>query len=267
MRKKQWQSNPPNAGHRRDFNRVDDPHVSDPLFIEKLLAEIESQVAPILKALFGGQRGPDERELSFLVEFMALQWVRLPSFRSTIDRTVESMVAKGLSSKEEWENLVRSRGLPVEAPGLEYSRVLEASQRGDKFYSGEPGFYMLYAAKFVEDVAEAFRSKYWNVIIYPNGGFIGSDNPVGLDGPKGVTHVGNADTVAYPVNRFVLLYGRSNPIIPPPASRQFVARCNTFAMLMAEEQIYSHVPDFEWLDDTENYRTDWELFDKEKFRK
>jgi hypothetical protein len=36
-------------------------------------------------------------------------------------------------------------------------------------------------------------------------------------------------------------------------------------MLTAHEQVYSHCPDFCWLDETGAYRTDWKLFSKEKF--
>jgi len=36
-------------------------------------------------------------------------------------------------------------------------------------------------------------------------------------------------------------------------------------MLTADEQVYSHVPDFCWLDETGAYQTNWKLFSKEKF--
>ena len=44
-RKKQWRCKPSEVGHRRDFNRVDDPSVSDPNAIETIFAEVESSVA------------------------------------------------------------------------------------------------------------------------------------------------------------------------------------------------------------------------------
>ena len=36
-------------------------------------------------------------------------------------------------------------------------------------------------------------------------------------------------------------------------------------MLTAHEQVYSHIPDFFWLDEAGGYQTDWKLFSKEKF--
>lgn len=39
---------------------------------------------------------------------------------------------------------------------------------------------------------------------------------------------------------------------------------NTFTMMTADEQVYSHEPDFYWLDENGNCQTDWRLFSKEK---
>ena len=41
-RKKQWRCKPSEVGHRRDFNRVEDPALPDPLAIEKIFSRIES---------------------------------------------------------------------------------------------------------------------------------------------------------------------------------------------------------------------------------
>jgi hypothetical protein len=47
-------------------------------------------------------------------------------------------------------------------------------------------------------------------------------------------------------------------------SRKLIAQFNTFAMLHADEQVYSHRPDFEWLDESRICQRDWRRFDKEK---
>ena len=59
-RKKQWKCKPSEAGHRRDFNRIDDPSVPDPLRIEKLFSSIESDVAPLFRNLTREKRGPKD---------------------------------------------------------------------------------------------------------------------------------------------------------------------------------------------------------------
>src|ERR1700722_2699196 len=72
-RRKQWASNPPNAGHRRDFYRISDPRL-DPVAVEKALSGIEDLSAPLLRRLDVERRGPTAEELEPLLLFMAIQW-------------------------------------------------------------------------------------------------------------------------------------------------------------------------------------------------
>src|SRR5580698_8692610 len=79
-RQTQWPTTPPNAGHRRDFYRLGDP-APDPTVVERFFAELEGITAPILRSLDRERRGPNEDELDLLLQFMAFQFVRVPSFR------------------------------------------------------------------------------------------------------------------------------------------------------------------------------------------
>lgn len=264
-RKRNWQSTPANAGHRRDFNRIDRPHVSDPLIAERALGDVESQVAPILRALNTEVREPIPNERDYLLEFMALQFVRTPSFRSTIDRTVDAKIQKALSSRESWEQALRENGIAADRPDVEYGKVKASIQNGEPFYSGDNLYYLLYGAKFAEDIAATFRARYWNSIIDPRGNFIGSDSPVGLDGPgDGRIGFNDAAVVVYPVCRHLLMCGFHHRESSRDASRKLVAEFNTFAMLGADEQVYAHREDFEWLDERRTRQRDWTLFDREK---
>ncbi len=117
-------------------------------------------------------------------------------------------------------------------------------------------------------MTHSLMARRWAISSSKSGSFIGSDSPVALDGPKGVK-VGfkNAEIVTYPVSRHVLLYGTKVAVMPPFVSRKYTAYWNTFAMLTAEAQVYSHTSDFCWLDETHRYQTDWRLFSKEKFQR
>ena len=86
-----------------------------------------------------------------------------------------------------------------------------------------------------------------------------------MDGPKG-QEVGfkTADVVIFPVSRYVLLYGANVRVAPQPMTYKRVAAHNTFTMMTADEQVYSAVPDFYWLDENGKCQTDWKLFSKEK---
>jgi len=82
----------------------------------------------------------------------------------------------------------------------------------------------------------------------------------GIEQHKGRT-IGfkSAEIVIFTVNRFVALYGTNVPVRRPLVNRRFIASHNSFTILSAEEQLYSHVPDFCWLDPAGQARTDWQL--------
>ena len=61
-----------------------------------------------------------------------------------------------------------------------------------------------------------------------------------------------------------MLVGATRKIKPIMATYNRVAALNTFMMMTAEAQVYSHAPDFYWLDENGKSQTDWRLFSKEK---
>jgi hypothetical protein len=267
-RKKQWPSNPQNTGHRRDFNRVKDPSLEDPLAIEKLFSKIESDVAPLFRSMFQQRRGPSNGdELGMLLEYMAIQWVRVPTFRAIVDRTVFSHFnADALSSQEAWESTLRKAAIPPDALGTDYQKMMEAMNSGHITFTGQPGYYLRHSANLIQAIDDSLKKMKWDWLISEKGNFIGSDSPVALDGPENKP-VGfrNADVVSYPVNRHVVLYGTPEPVPPQIVTTKLIARHNTFAMLSADEQIYSHRPDFHWLDVSNKSQNDWKLFSREEF--
>jgi hypothetical protein len=68
----------------------------------------------------------------------------------------------------------------------------------------------------------------------------------------------------FPVSRHVMLVGATRKIKPVMATYNRVAALNTFMMMTAEAQVYSHTPDFYWLDENGKSQTDWRLLSKEK---
>ncbi|MGB6131714.1 MAG: DUF4238 domain-containing protein [Acidobacteriaceae bacterium] len=269
-RKKQWRCKPSEAGHRRDFNRVDDPSLPDPLRIEKLFSSIESDVAPVFRSLTKEKRGPkDGFELGVLVEYLAIQWARVPSFRAVVRRALESHFHREvLSSPEAWERALKRVGVSPGDPGTDYKKALEGLASGEIKFTAANAFYLKQAAGVLEDADETqtLMKRHWGCQISESGQFIGSDSPVALDGPLDEqVGIGNAPWVSYPVNRHLLLYGTTEVIDPPPLTTKLIARHNTFVMLTADEQVYSHRPDFHWLDSADRCQNDWRLFAEEDF--
>lgn len=267
-RKKQWSCKPSEAGHRRDFYRVEDPAVGDPLAIEKIFSQIETKVAPVLRVLVREKRGPkDGFELGTLVEYMALQWIRVPTFRAIVGRTVYShFSAEVLSSPEAWQRAKQKAGIPDGDPDTDYAKVKEAWDSGQIVFSGQPAFYLKRGAELVSEIDTSLKRLRWDWLVSESGQFIGFDSPVAMDGPPGQA-VGfkNPGVVIYPVTRHLLLYGTPEAVERPFLTTKLIARHNTFAMLSADEHVYSHRPDFHWLDSADKCQNDWRLFSRDDF--
>lgn len=187
-RRKQWPSSPLNAGHQRDFYRISNPQL-EPLAIEKKLSEIESDVAPVLKALDEELRHPTHEELEALLVFMAIQWVRVPAFRPTVlaiaDSHFHSVFSKALKSPESWAAMLKDAGISVDSPGADYEKAREFVRSKKYSLSAETEWFLLRGFKAAETIVPSLRARRWGTSFSKKGNFIGSDNPVALDAAQG----------------------------------------------------------------------------------
>jgi hypothetical protein len=268
-RRKQWNTSPPNAGHRRDFYRLSDPGL-DPVGFEKEFSKIESTIAPLLRTLYERPRWPLRDELEDLLFFAALQYVRVPAFRPTMLRVADShyreQIAKDLETKASWEAALEKASIPLDSPGAEYEQMLEFEREKRYTLSAENEWFLIRGFEAAENaIIPALKERYWTPLLSTNGSFIASDNPVTMDGPKGeMVGFKSAEVVIFPVNRYLLLFGTKVPIRPPHVTFKLIARHNTFTMLHATDHVYSHIPDFCWMDALGKCQSDWELFSKDK---
>ena len=272
-RQKQWPSNPENAGHRHDFYRLSGADARDPVAFEKLFSRIEGAYAPLLKALDKGPRGPFRHEWESLFMYIAVQWIRVPAFRPMVLRVADGIhrrfLAEALKTPESWAAWLKKAGFAPNAPEADYDSMVKFERELEREHnytlSAEPEWYLYRGFKAIEGVAKTLAERYWRACISVKGGFIGSDNPVVMDGPKGqLVGFKNAEIVLFPVSRHVLLFGANHRVKPMQATYRRVAAVNTFTMMTADEQVFSHEPDFYWLDENGNCQTDWKLFSKEK---
>jgi hypothetical protein len=269
-RNNQWSAKPGNAGFIRDFYRLEDEQASDPLIVEKGFSKIEDEVAPILRAIEHEHRKPRTDEIEPLLFFMAIQWSRVPAFRpfvlNVLDKFSYEQLSKELASPETWAKCLAETGISPDAPGADYEKMKRFHEEKAYTLSAPTDWYVKKSFEFVERIGPSLMKRYWTPLVSPSGSFIASDNPVVLEGPVG-TMVGfeNAETITYPLTRHVALIGTLIPIELPTMNRTFVAHFNTLSMLKNDAQIFSHTPDFCWIDETGKYQTDWKLFSKEKY--
>jgi hypothetical protein len=270
-RAKQWPTNPANAGHSRDFYRLSDPRL-DPLVVENTFSKIETEIAPLLKAIDQELRQPTKDELEVLVWFIAIQWVRVPAFRPRVimieESVFRSQLLRDLETPETWAAALKRSRIPTDSPGTEYEAVREFIHSKQYSLEAENEWYVQQAFRAANIIAPMLMDRHWRISFSKTGNYIGSDCPVAMDGPKGeMVGFKSAEIVTYPISRHALLYGTRVPVNPPLVSLMSIAHWNTFAMLTAESQVYSHKPDFCWLDEFGKYQTNWNLFAKEKIEK
>jgi len=266
-RKKQWQASPNNAGHIRDFYRLSDEQL-DPVMIEKAFSKIEGEVAPILRTLDQELRAPGVEEFSVLLPFIALQWARVPAFRplvfNVLDSVAREKLAQELKSEETWKRALKKAGIAEDAPGAAYESMMEFYRDGRFSVNVQTEWYVQQTFKAAEHILPTLAGRSWRVAISPSGGFIGSDNPVVLDGPKNeMRGFKNAEIIMYVLSKHVVIYSTHKPEPAAFVNRKYIAHLNRLLLLRAE-QVFSNVADFCWLDEHNKYQTDWRLFSKDK---
>ena len=133
-RRKQWNGRPDSNGFIKDFYRISDDGL-DPVIAERALAEIESQVAPILRAVDRERCPPDKEDFARLLYFMAIQWARVPAFRPMIlkilNDTAREKLAAELKTRESWRAALKFLGIPEDSPGASYESMLEFYNSGE----------------------------------------------------------------------------------------------------------------------------------------
>ncbi len=201
-----------------------------------------------------------------------MQFTRVPAFRPTLlaiaDSIYRTYFSKVLKSPEAWTEALREAGIPLESPGAEYEKAREFQRSGRYSLSAETDWYAMRTFKAAKIILPSLVQRHWDLSVSQTGSFIASDNPVVLDGEAG-QKIGfkNAEIILYPVSRHIFLHGTKARARTPRMSFNLIARMNTLTMLTANEQVYSHVPDFYWLDESGRCQTNWKLFSREKIER
>ena len=117
-------------------------------------------------------------------------------------------------------------------------------ERGHNYtLSAEPEWFLHRGFKAIEGIVSSLAERFWRASVSSSGSFIGSDDPVSMDGPNG-QDIGfkSAEVVMFPVSRHFLVYGTNCRVKATNTTRKRIAAHNTFTMLTADKQVYSHVP-------------------------
>ncbi len=160
---------------------------------------------------------------------------------------------------------MKEAGIAEDTPGASYESMLESEQSGKYSITVQTEWYIQQMFKAANIIFPTMQKRSWGGAISPTGAFIGCDSPVIVDGPQDkMIGFRNAEIITYALSRYVLLYS-TLPESDPFVSRKWIAHVNTLSLLRAEQQVFSHVPDFCWKDENRKYQTDWTLFSKDKY--
>jgi hypothetical protein len=228
-RRKQWGAVPSAAGFIRDFYRLEDEQVSDPVMVEKALSQIESEIAPILRGIDRERRNPLVEEVEALLYFIAIQWSRVPAFRpmvlGVLEKLSDEKIREYLESPASWKRALEIAGMSPDDPGAGYEEMKKFHESKAYTLTAPTDWYVQQSFKAVESILPELLKRFWTTLISPSGSFIATDNPVILEGERG-TMVGfeNAEMIGYSVSRHVMIWGTLQPVESPIVNRKFIGK-------------------------------------------
>ena len=266
IKKESFVTNPRNVGAKRDFNRVDIP--GKPIDeVEKLLAEIEREVARVLKYVEENATLPKGTDMEVLLYFVALLYGHNPQFRNNLSgfetTIIKQMLKVLLSNPEIYESYIQQeRDAGREVP--EYEEAKQFTEEGNFDIRYGHGHQLGYELQSADKILSLLRHRQWSLFIAEEGvgDFVCSDHPVALvwieDPPENPDHPYNIGgpglaqsdaEMTIPLNRRMVLVGSFKiPSCVSTVGEKGIADVNDRTILSAMKQIYCSNLDFKFLD-------------------
>lgn len=264
----------PNIAVQRDFNRINIPGYSMD-GIERQLAQIEGQVATVLRSIAENTSLPeDDTDMDYLTVFVAILAANNPQIRDRlIDRDRETsiqMLESLVASREDYESRLSYLGIE-DRIGYEAARAFV--ERGKYTISIEDPFGYYLAVVFnglYEDVLPVYSAMNWSLVIAEENetDFICSDLPVVLfkvvnkilSAPNGTDSTGTITEsleLTMPLNPRMAIYATTFP-----TEYQMNPACiNKRTVDAAARHIYCSNLDFKFFDNGV-IKSGWDLVDE-----
>lgn len=252
-RKKQWQCKPGGVAHSRDFYRVDIPGV-DPFAIERGMADLEGEMATVLKEILETQTLPTSDSFTLLMHLVAFSLGRVPAMRKSLEppavRVAERVLDLTLASPDRYystqEDMKRAgkdvSGFPC------YEEAKAAHERGGFIITTSQN-WNVHSGLMISDTAlPMLFDRNWSLVApeNPSDILICSDNPVSLSWtseemkrfPPGF---GMKNTMVYmPLSSYLGLVGVFEQVVPyKELNSQRIAALNRVSIKHTDLQIFS----------------------------
>ena len=182
-------STPNNEAHQRDFYRIETQDEKiDPFGLEKEFSTIESPALAGIRKAINSNKLPSDEDMSWIINFIGLLAVRVPSRRNRWAGFMESIYKKVLrmqtSSEERYistlKNIEKSENINhINMPSYsEIKKIAEDDELKITLHQNEHIISMLHMA---DTVISLLFNRNWSLVIADSEmDFITSDNPVVL---------------------------------------------------------------------------------------
>ena len=271
VERRHFVTTPRNVGSQTDFNRVNVQRKSIDA-AEKLFAEIEGEVARVLKGIEENTTLPeDANDMETLIYFVALLYMHNPQIRNNLannETTVIKQVMKALFFRPERYESYRQQQKAAGKELPEYETMKQFVESEDYDIKYGHGHQLRYELESINNsVFPLLVQRKWILLIAEDGAsdFVCSDRPVALisigDPPKNPYHpynIGGPGLVekntelTVPLNRSMALAAAfENDSCIATADEKTVALINARTIHFATRQIYCSNLDFKFLDDGE----------------
>lgn len=244
---KVYSTTPCNAGHRRDYYRIDRTDGGDEFIVEKTIDNFDFQ--SVLSSVLSSQQALSKEEFDKLLAFTALMAARGPSAHGAIES-----LTSALSQAQRAAEWSAKTGIPLPglgpAPGATVFRVspdelpLELSQND----------WVRSIFESADTIYECLKRRHWVILIVDDRlpDFICSDCPVASVLTRTPGHAfdtpgfATSDTqITFPLSRqFALSSGCSLEVAPKPlqvdhADRAAIAKVNTKTLMHASQLFWA----------------------------
>jgi hypothetical protein len=261
---RRWRGTPNTVGHERDFYRADDAPDLAVDEIERLFADVEGDLAPVLRGILETTQLPPRqtREFNAFLNLVALMHARVPSTRSILDRfagSVARLFARTITeSPERFQAAVgAAREGGVELPDhVDYEAMREFVEAEHFAVQVSRAWLVGQIFESVEVLLPLLAARQWAVFVAgeADGDFITSDKPVMLTWSErretsyyspafGLRHT----DLTFPLGKRCAALGRfEGPAGAFPASPAIIAAINSRTGLYCERFICSAREEFPW---------------------
>ena len=257
---KQWETTPAATAWERDLYMLEagDEKVD---LLEKLNADYEALVAPILAQVRANCTLPDGDAMGILIGFVAMMEVRVPTFRDSLNHNManlaNAMVRTHLATRERWqETLQAMKAAGYVAPEVGYEEMLDFVERGDYELTVHQNFYLEMVGTSWYTMTQILANRHWSRLSTGSDTeFVCSDSPLSIiwlhdDHPRWAQPgfgLGGTEVVL-PISSSVALASRFEDDLPESleVDRANVARINSRTIKAPARFIYSRLAQFSW---------------------